>query len=35
VRLSPNVEWVRYDRRGDAARRRRDLVVRLTFYWIF
>jgi hypothetical protein len=36
IRLSPNLEWVSYD---DPARTSRgakaDLVLRLTFYWVF
>src|SRR5262245_5043679 len=38
VRLSPNLELVRYSRDPDPARfpgRRRDSILRLTFFWTF
>lgn len=36
VRVSPNVEWVRYDGRdGAGAAPKADVVLRLTFAWSF
>ena len=35
IRLSPNVEWVRYDEPAGVAEIQNDVVTRLTFYWSF
>jgi hypothetical protein len=35
VRFSPNVEWVSYDTPTLGPPPKDDVVVRMTFYWVF
>jgi hypothetical protein len=35
VRVSPNVEWVRYSERAGMATPKHDVAARVTFYWIW